>query len=201
MKKAKHHEINQNSEEWLELRKGKFTASTFKNLFLSKTTAGYNNEIYRVVYERLTGESPESFNNEYMDRGHELEPFARNAYEMESFNTVLDGGFFELNDYVGCSPDGLVDEDGQVEIKCPKYSTHIKYLLDKKLPSEYLYQVHGQLYVTGREWSDFIAYHPQLEPQIIRVYPDNKIIEEIKTELEVAIGKVDEIIHKLKRNN
>jgi putative phage-type endonuclease len=198
MKKAKHYKVSQNSEEWLELRKGKFTASTFKNLFLSKTTAGYNNEIYRVVYERLTGESPESFSNEYMDRGHELEPFARSAYEMESFNTILDGGFFELNTYVGCSPDGLVDKDGQVEIKCPKYSTHIKYLLDKKLPSEYLYQVHGQLYVTGREWSDFIAYHPQLKPLVIRIYPDKKIIEEIETELKIAINKVEEIIHKLK---
>jgi len=196
--KVKHHKIDQNTEEWLDLRKGKFTASSFKNLFLSKTTAGYNNEIYRVAYEHLTDESPETFSNEYMDRGHELEPFARKEYELQSFNDVEDGGFFELNKFVGCSPDGLIGDDGGLEIKCPKYSTMIQYLLSQKLPTEYYWQVQGSLYVTGRKWWDFMAYHPKLKSLVLRIYPDQEAFGNLITELDLAIKRAKDIIERLK---
>ena len=75
-----YHDIKQGTEEWLNIRRGKFTASTFKNLFATKTTQTYNDEIMKVVYERLTGESPENFVTEYMKRGTELEPIAKEAY-------------------------------------------------------------------------------------------------------------------------
>ena len=193
-----HHLIEQNTDEWMELRRGKFTASSFSDLFLKPTTAGYRNAIFKVVYERLTGEQPESFTNDWMQRGHELEPFAVQQYELETFNDVLPGGFFELNDYVGASPDGLIGEDGLLEIKCPAYSTMIQYLIDRKLPTQYKWQVQGQLYVTGRKWTDFFAYHPKLKPIIIRVERDEVMISELEQKLFDCIKEVETIITKLK---
>lgn len=198
-----HHEIDQNTEEWLELRKGKFTASSFSDLFATKTTAQYKKAIRKVVYEKITGESPEFYENDYMRRGHELEPAAREAYEMQTFNTVIDGGFFELDEWTGASPDGLVDEDGQIEIKCPAYNTFIDYILSDKVPTEYITQIQGQLFVTGRAWCDFIAYHPKLPLIVKRVERDEAIIENIKTALSFAISEAKnmiEVITKMKEN-
>jgi putative phage-type endonuclease len=194
----KYFDINQNSEEWMALRLGKFTASSFGDLFATKTTAQYRKAIRKVAFERLTGESPESFKSEYMDRGHELEPFAREAYENYSFNTIQNGGFFEYNEWIGASPDGLVDDDGQIEIKCPAYNTFIDYIISKKLPTEYVYQVQGQLMVTGRQWCDFVAFHPKLPLVIVRVLPDPVIIKSIETALDVAIKEVESIITNIK---
>jgi len=194
----KFYQIQQNTDIWKDLRSKKFTASTFKNLMASKTTAAYNNEIYRVVYEIITSKSPDNFESKWMDRGHELESLARKKYEMETFNDVQDGGFFEMNEFIGCSPDGLIDDDGLLEIKCPKYSTMIQYMLDHKLPNEYRYQVYGQLLVTGRKWCDFTVYDTNLKLFILRVYPDQKIFDELVKELQTAIIKVKEILKVLK---
>lgn len=193
-----YHEVEQGTEAWLVLRRGKFSASTFKNLFMGKTTQGYNDEIMRVVYERLTGESPESFVNDYMKRGSELEPLAREKYMMETFNDVKLSGFFELNEWIGCSPDGLIGTDGLIEIKCPKYTTMINYLLKKELPSEYKYQVHGQLWITDRDWCDFVGYHPKLPLVIVRVNRDQSIIDELVKETNTGIKKAKDMLEKLK---
>jgi putative phage-type endonuclease len=193
------YDVEQNSETWQELRKNKFTASTFSDLFMKKETAGYKKAIRKVVFERLTGESPESFKSEYMDRGHELESAAKEAYEMYSFETVKPGGFFELNEWVGASPDGLIGEDGQIEIKSPAYNTFIDYLLSGRVPTEYTYQIQGQLYVTGRKWSDFVAYHPNLPLIVKRVYPDPVMIKEIEIALNIAIEEAKEMIDKINK--
>lgn len=192
------HNVEQNSEEWLALRRGKFTASTFKDLFMGKETQGYKDAIYKVAFERLTNTSPESFTNEYMQRGTELEPEAMAWYEFEKNVEVIKAGFFEYNDWIGASPDGLVGEDGLLEIKCPKYSTMMDYLIKKELPKTYYYQVHGQLLVTDRQWCDFLAYHPSLPKFVLRVERDKKIDDEILDKLFEAIKKAETIINKLK---
>ena len=189
-------DIEQGSDEWFAMRKGKFTASTFKDLFAAKTTKAYEKVIYQVVFERLTGESPENFTNEWMERGKELESEAIEKYEIMTFSKVKPGGFAELNEWVGCSPDGWV-EDGLIEVKCPAFNTMINYLLDKKLPKIYEKQVQGQLYVTGAEWCDFMCYHPKLKPLIIRIERDEVIISEIKAKLEESIEKAKSIIKQL----
>lgn len=194
----KEHKVEQNTDEWLDLRRGKFTASTFKELFMAKSTAGYKNAIKKVVYEKLTGESPEFFQTEYMKRGHELEPVARSVYENETFNVVEDAGFFELSEWIGASPDGLVGTDGIIEIKCPAYSTMIDYLIYKNLPNQYKWQVYGQLWVTGRKWCDFMAFHPKLKPVIIRIERDEVIITELIVAVNNAIKDTENIINKLK---
>ena len=189
----KHLQIDQNSEEWFNARLGHFTASSFKDLFAAKSTAQYQKAINKVVFERLTGEVPESFSNDYMERGHELEPIAKEVYSMQTFNDVIEGGFF-CDDWIGASPDGLVGPDGLIEVKSPAYNTMINYLLNPSLPSEYKWQVYGQLYITGRAWCDFMAYHPKLKPLIIRIYPDEAIFNELKAALKDAIEMVEKRI-------
>lgn len=194
----KYYDVEQNSPEWFSLRLGKFTASTFKDLFLKETTQTYQDAIYKVVFEILTKESPESFTNEWMQRGSELEGEARAWYEFDKDLKVSNGGFFELNEWIGASPDGLIGEDGLIEIKCPKYSTMINYLIDKKLPETYKWQVQGQLWVSERDWTDFIAYHPKLPRFILRVKRDEKLIKELKEKTDIAIEKVQQTLEKLR---
>ena len=192
------HKIDQNSDEWFALRRGKFTASTFKDLFMGKDTQGYKDAVYRVAFERITNTSPESFTNEYMQRGTELEPEARAWYEFEKETDVLSAGFFEYNDWIGASPDGLIGDSGLIEIKCPKFSTMMDYLIKKELPKTYYYQVHGQLLVTDREWCDFVAYHPSLPKFVLRVERNKEVDKEILDKLFKAIKEVEQIINKLK---
>lgn len=192
------YKVEQNSDEWFALRRGKFTASTFKDLFMGENTQGYKDAIYKVAFERLTNTSPESFTNEYMQRGNELEPEARAWYEFEKNVEVIKAGFFEFNDWIGASPDGLVGDSGLIEIKCPKFSTMMDYLIKKELPKTYFHQVHGQLLVTDRQWCDFIAYHPSLPKLVLRVEREKKIDDEILDKLFRAIKEVEQIITKLK---
>lgn len=186
----KYFDIEQNTDEWINLRMGKFTASMFSDLMGSKNTLTYQKAINKVVFEILTNEVPENFTSGYMERGHELEPLAKELYSMMTFNDVSNGGFFSYGNYIGASPDGLIDDDGLLEIKSPSFNTMINYLLRKSLPIEYKYQVQGQLFVTNRKWCDFMAYHPKLKPLIIRVERDEDIITDIQTRLNEAIETV-----------
>ena len=183
-----HHLIDQNSEEWDTLRLGKFTASSFKDVFAATSTSTYQNRIKQVAYEKLTGEHPEFFVSDYMDRGHELEPFAREQYETTTFSIIKDGGFFELNEWVGASPDGIIDGmNAGIEIKSPAYSTMMDYLKSRKLPSTYKWQVYGQMWVCGFDFIDFVAYHPKLPFLITRIDRDEKIIKELSDQVDKAI--------------
>jgi len=192
-----YYNIEQGTEEWHKIRLGKFTASNFSTLFMKKTTKGYQNLINQIVYERLTNEIPESFSNGWMERGLELEPAAIENYELETFNKVHPVGFVELNPWIGASPDGLIGTDGQVQIKCPKYSTLIEYLLNDKIPNEYYIQMQGELMVTERKWNDFYVYHPNLKPLLIRVHPDLEMFQAINKELIEAISEVQKRIERL----
>lgn len=195
--KPQFHNITQNSPEWDSLKLGRFTTSKFKGLFSKKSTQSYEKTIYQVVFERLTGEAPKSFSNQITERGHELEPEARKVYERMNFVKVQNGGFWTLGDWVGSSPDGLVENEGLLEIKSPLFNTLIKYLTRQKLPAEYYWQVHGQMYVTGRQWVDFFAYHPKLKPFIIRIYRDEQVMEQIEDKLLEGINKAKETLELL----
>jgi putative phage-type endonuclease len=186
------HDMIQGAPEWFEIRRGKFTASEFGDLFMGKTTKGYNSLINRVVYERMTGEIAESFSNGWTERGTALEPEAREAYELQTFNKVHQIGFMELDEWVGCSTDGLIGESGIVSIKCPKYSTLIDYHLSGKIPVEYLWQIYGELWISKREWCDFYVWHPKMKPLLRRVERDEKAIDSLGAELSVAVDRAKE---------
>ena len=189
-----YHKVEQNTDEWLNMRIGRFTASTVKNLLMKVTTKGYQDEIKRVAFEIVTGTQPETFSNEWMQRGHDLEDEARNMYQAETFNVVEEGGFFTYGDYMGASPDGLIGKDGLVEIKCPKYNTMIDYLMDGKVPNLYYTQIQTQLLCSGREWCDFVAYHPGLKLMIERVNIDKEYCDTLIKNVEEAVKQVNEII-------
>lgn len=196
-----YHNIAQNTDEWLALKRGKFSASIFKDLFSKETTQAYQDAIYKVAFERITGTTPETYSNSWMERGHLLEPEARELYELETYNKVHNGGFFELNEWIGVSPDGLIDSDGLIEIKSVKYSTQMRYLLENKLPSEYKWQVHGQLWVTDRKWNDFVSYCPGLPLFILRIEKDLELEKQLEVQVSEAIKKAKEIIKILEAKN
>lgn len=195
--KATYHDIQQHTVEWDVLRLGRFGASTARELFAGRTTDSYHKLIYRVAYERMTGEAPEMFQNAYMNRGVELEAQARDVYELQTFSKVTNGGYYSFNEWIGCSPDGLVGKDGMIQIKCPAFNTHIDYLLGGVCPKEYYAQIQFELMVSGRKWSDFMSYHPHLRPFIVRVERDPKLMEAIQAQLRDAVDEVLKLIKAL----
>jgi len=161
------------------------------------STQGYTNLIHTITYERLSGEVAESFSNDWMKRGSELQPLAAQSYELETFSKILSVGIVEQDEWVACSPDGLIEEDGLIEIKCPKFSSHLEYLFSRKVPKDYYAQIQFQLMVTERIWCDFYSFHPKLPGCRIRVERDGQAIEFIKLRLTESIKLVQERINKL----
>lgn len=197
----KFYNIDQNSEEWDSLRLGKFTASTFSDLFMDKKTAGYQKAIIKVAYERVTGESEESYNNKWMQRGHEKEPFARENYELLTFNQLENGGFYEYSDFVGASPDAkIIGQNGGCEFKCPSFQVYNEYLETKKIPKSYYWQIHGQLLCTGWDFIDYMPYSsPKLKQILIRVERDDKVLELLKSKLNECIEEVKILVERIKQ--
>lgn len=201
--------IEQGSPEWFAQRLGKVTASRVADV-IAKTKSGYStsrdNYMAQLVCERLTGTVAESFSNSAMAWGTETEPLARAAYE--TYLDVLVDEVAMINhptiEQAGASPDGLVGEIGQLEIKCPNTATHIETLLSQTVPSKYNTQMQWQMACTGREWCDFASFDPRLPKElqlfVKRVPRDNayitvleKEVIEFITELESKIKKLNEL--------
>ena len=145
-------DIEQNTEEWLQLRSGKFTASMLPSLLMGKTTKGYNDTIKKVAIERISGEPTENefFGSSYTERGHELEYLAAQKYEEVTFTECTNGGFFDVDGWIGASPDRCINDRKQgVEIKCPGYKQFIELLFggDEKIIKDYGKQVQAHIYV------------------------------------------------------
>jgi len=197
----KHYDIDQNSDEWLALRLGKFTASTFGDLFMDKKTAGYRKAIIKVAFERVTGESEEMYNNKWMQRGHEKEPFARENYELLTFNSLENAGFYEYSDFVGASPDAkIIGKNAGCEFKCPSFQVYYEYLETKRIPKDYYWQIHGQLLCTGWDYIDYMPFSsPALKQILIPVERDEAIQKQLKEKLEECIEEVKILIEKIKQ--
>ena len=176
-------EMEQGTQEWLEARLGCPSGSGFSKLITASGTPSSSAESYinDLIAELITGESTPFHVTEWMQRGTELEPFARMNYELETDNEVTEVGFC-MHETLRCgvSPDGLVGDAGGIEIKCPAPPTHVKYLRKGTLPSEYKAQVMGCLWITGREWWDFMSYHPQMPNLLIRVHRDEEYINQLE---------------------
>lgn len=134
-----------------------------------------------------------------MQRGKEMESEARSLYELITSVSVQQVGFC-LNETPSCgaSPDGLIEEEGSLEIKCPTIAVHVGYLLENILPVDYFQQTQGQLLVTGRRWVDFLSYYPGLKPFLIRVERNEKFIEALKAELIKFCAELEEISYKIR---
>lgn len=196
----------QGSDAWLELRVGKVTASKFKDVMTNgrgdKPSATAKAYMIKLVSEILRGEPMSFFENDAMRWGTETEPQARAMYELKNNVDVKEVAFVELNEFVGVSPDGLVGGDGLLEIKCPNTETQIKRFLDKTgLPREYEAQVQGQLWVTGREWCDFVSFDPRIDVEAsyiqTRVYRDEEYIAELEKKVSIFVEEMKSMINKL----
>lgn len=194
-------DVDQRSTEWHRLRAGVATASNFGKLLTSTGKLSSQAESYadQLAAEWLMGTTISQDQSAWMQRGIELEQEARDYYQFTKDVDVEEVGFILRDDeFVGCSPDGLVGDDGLVEIKCPAPHTHINYLISGTLPGQYQPQVQGQLYVTGRQWCDFISYHPDLPAMLVRVERDDNYIATLAGALDGLVSKVDYRIEKLR---
>lgn len=199
--------MEQRSDEWFAARCGKATGSRIADI-VAKTKSGYSasraNYMAQLVVERMTGKVAESFSNAAMDWGTEQEPYARAAYEAHSGVLVDEVGMVDhpTVEMSGASPDGLVGDDGLVEIKCPTTATHIETLMEKAAPKKYIDQMQWQMACTGRKWCDFVSFDPRM-PQglqlfVKRVERDDEYIAELESEVAAFLQEVSDKVEKLK---
>jgi hypothetical protein len=195
------YDFEQGTPEWLNSRLGKPTGSGFDKLITStgKPSTQAEGYINQLIAELLTGETTYVKKTEWMERGNELEPRARDYYELATGNTVVETGLC-LHDQLeaGVSPDGIVGDHGLIEIKCPSPSVHVAYLRAGVLPTKYKQQVQGQMWITERDWCDFLSYHPSMPALLVRVERDDDYIELLQAEVEKACETIQTQYQKLK---
>lgn len=194
-------ECVQGSPEWHLARAGIPSASNFDKIITTKGERSKTREkyLYRLAVEKITGKTEETYQNATMQRGILMEEEARQMYEIVTGKAVVQVGFCVMEGGIvaGASPDGMVDDDGALEIKCPMPETHVSYLLENKLPTDYFQQTQGQLFVTGRKYVDFVSYYPGIKPLIIRVEPDKEFQKKLAGELESFCIDLTEVVKKI----
>lgn len=182
----------QGSNEWFAARLGRPSASMFSKFITSagKASTSADSYINELIAERLTGLRVPIYVNEHMERGTRLEPEAREMYEFVTDQKVTEYGFIlDDSEEFGCSPDGLVGEDGGIEIKCPADSTMIGYHRNNKsFINKYKQQIMGCMMITGRSWWDLMAYSETIPHLIVRVERDDEYIEKLAAEIQKAVN-------------
>lgn len=193
------HNVEQGTDEWFILRLGKLTAS--KADAIAANGKGLDTLCLEKVSEILTyGKGTEQYSNEHTDRGNELESEAIAVYELLYDCKVDKVGFCELNESVGCSPDGLVGDDALVEIKCPSNKVYTELLINKKIPSKYNWQCQMQMLVTGRVKCDLAFYNPHFENimQVFTIEKDQECFDRINAGLNKGTKQIKEWLQKAK---
>ena len=194
----------QGTQEWLNSRLGCPSGSGFDKLIQAsgKPSTQAEGYINQLIAELMTGETTSVHVTDAMQRGTLLEPMAREFYELASGNSVVQVGFCKADDLeCGVSPDGLIggDEDGGLEIKCPTPATHIAYLRAGVLPTKYKQQVMGCMWITGRQWWDFVSYHETMPALIVRVERDDDYITLLADEVSKAVDTIQLEVNRLRK--
>ena len=192
------HAVEQGTEEWFDLKRGKFSASRIY-LLMGKKGEGYHNYLNEIAYERVTGKSVEMYMSEDMMIGTEREPEAREDYKFDTGFGVEQVGFVELDEFTGVSPDGLVNEKGLLEIKCPKLTTLVSQHISGKEPKKYYWQIQMQMWVCEREWCDYYVYHPEFKAFKKRIERNEDDIKALQEEVKKAVESVNEKIKILEK--
>ena len=191
--------MKQRTEEWFEARLGCVTASMaylFNNPIPNKTQQNYK---FQLIQERLTKTRMPEKTTKDQFIGREREGDARNYYANQ-YELVKECGFIAhpTIKYSGASPDGLIGNEGLIEIKCPNEKNHDQYLKLEKVPSKYLYQIQFQLACTQRNWCDFVSFNPNFDPnnkiKVIRVYQDQDLIQKLESNIQQFLNEVDLIV-------
>lgn len=198
-------ECEQGSDAWKQARLGKITASRFSDVMtkgVGKETFGKTaySYIMDLIVEEMTGQPQDDIKAVQLEWGKKHEAEARATYQLVSGNRISQVGFAIHGSYplVGASSDGLVGDDGGIELKCPYNPTvHLQYAMQGVLPKEYVWQVQGGMWVLDRQWCDFVSYDPRMPSDkqlfILRVERDNKIIKELEERVEAFLGLLAEM--------
>lgn len=202
-------DLEQGSESWRLARVGSLGASQVHEA-IARTKTGWGatraNVMASVILERITGKPTESYVSPAMEWGSRVEPDARAAYEFQNNCDVQLVGLIRHPTIAGshASPDGLVGDDGLIEVKCPASATHLDTLLGQSVPGKYNIQMNWQMAVTGRKWCDWVSYDPRFSPHlqlyVHRVHRDDKLIADLEQmvsdflqEVETKIAALDKV--------
>lgn len=201
--------VEQGTDEWKHIRLGKVTASGVADV-LAKTKSGVSasrgNYLIKLALQRVTGEIEDGFTSDAMAWGIDNEAQARVAYEIKSGNFVDQVAFVDHPTiaWFGASPDGLVNNDGLVEIKCPNSATHWSYIKAGEPPMKYYIQMQAQMACTNREWCDFVSFDPRMPDRsklfIKRVMRSNDFIADMEAEVKVFLEEVATEVNLMKGN-
>ncbi len=196
----------QRTDDWFAQRLGRVTASRVSDV-MAKTKSGYaasrTNYMMELLCQRLTGQREEGYVSAAMQRGTDLEPAARSVYEASTGILVQEVGFIVHPEItgMGASPDGLVMNDGLLEIKCPNTATHIDFLRTGKPDNKYQWQMLCQMECTGRDWCDFVSYDDRLPPALqyhcIRFHRDDTRITEMLGEVRRFLEELEQIVEEM----
>lgn len=192
------HDAEQGTPEWFKARCGIPTASCFDKILTAKTmklSSQHKGYAAFLLAEKLLGRPLDKFEVKpfWMERGNQLEADAAGLYEFMHEVTTQKAGFITTDDAsAGCSVDRFVGDEGILEIKCPAPWTHAENLMSDQPDPDYNQQRQGQLWITGRKWVDFMSYHPEMPPSIIRVERDDEYIEK----LAEAIAEFNQVLSK-----
>lgn len=196
------HNVRQRTPEWHALRQ-KYSLTASNAQAIGNQGKGLETLVYEVLATKYSTAEKDDYSNKDLERGEELEPQARAMYELETGNEVTEVGFVtneEISKMGGASPDGLVGDDGLVEIKCFEDVKHFKMTLgDFEIESKYEWQIQMQLLITERKWCDFVAFNPNYKKSLLikRIYPDEVKFEALRVGLKIG----EEIINKIEAKN
>lgn len=195
-------DVPQYSDEWWSARTGIPSASCFDKIVTSRGAPSKQrtNYLYQLAGERIAGAKVETYQSAAMERGVALEEEARKLFELTHDVEVRQVGlcYFDERKRFSCSPDGLMAYAG-LEIKCPLIHTHVGYILDGKLPTDYVQQVQGSMLVTGLPLWWFLSYYPGLPPLVVEVEMDFKFTSALKVELDEFCDELDDLEAKLRK--
>ena len=192
------HKFPQHSDEWYNIRLGKFTASKASTIATAGT--GLETLCFDLAAEILTRLKKDTFQSPAMEQGNELEAQARTLYELKTGIEVEEVGFVEVDEFSGCSPDGLTKgRTSGIEIKCPQDNTYAKYLFDGKIKPEYYAQMQMNMLFLGADTWDYVVYNPHFEREMViqPVATDKDFQKKILDGLEKGKARLKEILGKI----
>ena len=185
--------FEQRTEDWYNIRKGKMSASNAETIIANGK--GLETYIYNLMAEYYSSAEKENYINADMQRGIDLEPEAKIEFQFYTGLDIKEVGCVELNEYILASPDGLIGDDGLIEIKCPNDSIYFKLLLSNNIKPEYIAQMQMQMYVTDRQYCYFVSYNPNFEKSLYikKINRDEEMIDKLKKGLERGTQLIKEI--------
>ncbi len=190
--KSKIHNVEQRSDEWFDLRADKLTASHAQEI--GNNGKGLETYIYKKMAEYFSTADVEYYTNKDMERGNELEDTAIGMYELDNDTDVRRVGFVESDEHVGCSPDGLIGDDGLIEVKCPNDYNFYRVLCNGKseVKSKYIWQIQMQMLITERDWCDLVYYNPNFEKTMIvfRIEKDDEKQKDLKKGIKKGVKMI-----------